>query len=161
MDTATSYNLAKRIEEQSKGYTLRMGPALDDLAKIAAQYEQAGQQAGRTAKLWEIRKNLETDVFRVIVVGRFKNGKSTFLNALLGKLTHPSPELPEGGAPLPTADLPCTPTLTSIVYQERPAVRLQRKGSDRWEDKSLSWYLEKARVISDNEEHKKAFDDIL
>lgn len=153
--------LADNIRIKTGEYISRMGPALDELAKIAAHYEQAGQQTGRAAKLREIRKNLETDAFRVIVVGRFKNGKSTFLNALLGKLTHPSPELPEGGAPLPTADLPCTPTLTSIVYQDHPGVRLQRKGSDRWEDKSLSWYLEKARVISDNEENKKAFDDIL
>jgi len=152
---------AEQLKERTEEYTRRMGPTLDELARTASYYEPANQQVGRVAKLREIRANLQNDTFRVIVIGRFKNGKSTFLNALLGKLTHPIPELPAGGAPLPTSDMPCTPTLTSIVYQNQPSVRLQRKGNSSWEKKSLSWYLNKARVVADSEEHKKAFADIL
>ncbi len=35
------------------------------------------------------------------------------------------------------------------------------RGPRSWEEKSLSWYLNKARVVADSEEHKKAFADIL
>jgi len=94
-----SSNFAEQLKKKTDEYTRRMGPALDELAKIAANYEPPNQPGGRAAKLREIRANLHNDTFRVIVIGRFKNGKSTFLNALLGKLTHPIPELPEGGAP--------------------------------------------------------------
>lgn len=156
-----SSNFAEQLKKRTDEYTRRMGPALDELAKIAANYEPPNQQDGPAAKLREIRAHLQNDTFRVIVIGRFKNGKSTFLNALLGKLTHPTPELPQGGAPLPTSDLPCTPTLTSIVYQDQPSVRLQRKDNKSWEEKSLSWYLRQARINYDPEEHKRAFANVL
>src|SRR6266568_689668 len=138
-----SSTFAEQLKQRTEEYIGLMGPALDELARTAAYYEPANQQGSRGAKLREIRANLQNDTFRVIVIGRFKTGKSTFLNALLGKLTHPIPELPAGGAPLPTSDMPCTPTLTSIVYQNQPSVRLQRKGNSSWEEKSLSWYLNK------------------
>ncbi len=49
----------------------------------------------------------ERTEFRVSVLGRFKQGKSTVLNAILGK------EL------LPTASLPCTSTLVEVRRAER------------------------------------------
>lgn len=160
MTTAATSTLAQGLRERSESFLRQIGPAIDMLIKIASQYERPDDPKSRTARLKEIRQSVETDTFRVIVLGRFKNGKSTFLNALLGRVTHPIPELPLGGAPLPTSDLPCTPTLTSIYYQDKPSIRMLKKNSNTWQDVSLKWYLNEARVRSDSEENNKFFEDI-
>lgn len=41
-----------------------------------------------------LKKKLKNDVFRVVVVGTFKNGKSTFINAIIGKDVLPSRVVP-------------------------------------------------------------------
>ena len=74
----------------------------------------------------EIRKSLmaqaerlEAERFEVMVCGRFKVGKSTFLNALL---TSASRLHGVGGdqGPLPVDTLPCTAVLTRIEYADEP-----------------------------------------
>jgi Dynamin family len=155
-------SLAQNLNEQTERYVRMIGPALDRLTSIAAYYEQkdVDQKVSRVAELRKIRTSLETETFRLIVLGRFKNGKSTILNALLGQLTHPVPELPLGGAPLPTADLPCTPILTSIHYNDTPTVSVQSK-DEQWKPMSFSRYLTDARVRPDGEENSKAFANVL
>jgi hypothetical protein len=161
LETAKTTGLAQDLQEKTDRFVRMIGPALDVLAKITAQYEQGvDQQKSRTAELQKIRQSLETETFRLIVMGRFKNGKSTLLNAMLGKLTQPMPELPQGGAPLPTSDMPCTPTLTSIHYSDHPTVRVQYK-NEQWREMTFQRYLSEARVRPDGEENKKAFDDVL
>jgi hypothetical protein len=153
--------LAQDLQAKTDSFVRMIGPTLDVLAKIAAQYEQGvDQQKSRTAELRKIRQSLETGTFRLIVMGRFKNGKSTLLNAMLGRLTQPMPELLKGGAPLPTSDMPCTPTLTSIHYSDHPTVRVQYKNG-QWKEMTFQRYLSEARVRPDGEENKKAFADVL
>lgn len=41
-----------------------------------------------------LKKKLKNDVFRVVVVGTFKNGKSTFINAIIGQGVLPSRVVP-------------------------------------------------------------------
>lgn len=52
----------------------------------------------------DVLKRIENDSFSVAVVGEFKRGKSTFINALLGK------EI------LPSDILPCSATLNRVTY---------------------------------------------
>ena len=44
--------------------------------------------------LSEARANLDADTFKVLVIGEFKRGKSTFINALLGEEVLPSFSIP-------------------------------------------------------------------
>lgn len=60
----------------------------------------------------EVLKRIEADSFSVAVVGEFKRGKSTFINALLGK------EI------LPSDILPCSATLNRVKYGLTPSVKI-------------------------------------
>jgi GTPase SAR1 family protein len=68
--------------------------ALDNIA--------VSEHARETAQL--IRDKLEANIFSLVVVGQFKRGKTTFINALLGQ------DL------LPTAIIPLTSIITIINY---------------------------------------------
>lgn len=58
---------------------------------------------------------VETNAFSIAVVGEFKRGKSTFINALLGR------EI------LPSDILPTTATLNRVTYGLKPQVKIQFK----------------------------------
>ena len=57
-------------------------------------------------KLSGFASRTETDSFKILIVGEFKNGKSTFINALLGERV------------LPQDVLPCTAVISEVVYGE-------------------------------------------
>lgn len=60
----------------------------------------------------ELYKKLRDDTFKVVVMGRFKVGKSTFINALLGS-----------GDVLPAQATPCTAVINEVKYsKERYAI---------------------------------------
>lgn len=60
----------------------------------------------------ELYKKLREDTFKVVVMGRFKVGKSTFINALLGS-----------GDVLPAQATPCTAVINEVKYsKERYAI---------------------------------------
>lgn len=66
-----------------------------------------------TQKNWlkKINDNLQEEKFRLVVLGQFKRGKSTFINALLGEPI------------LPTDVIPLTAVITEISY--RPDVKAE------------------------------------
>jgi len=108
--------LLDQMQARSKA---RAKTVIGNLAAIAA-----GLDMKETAARLELTtERLASDTFQIIVTGRFKNGKSTLLNALLGRTTCQIPELGLGRGPMPVGELPCTATLTSIRYAERPSVR--------------------------------------
>lgn len=78
-------------------------PALVDLASELDRHD-AGDGA---ASVRALMKKLEAETFNVVVVGAFKRGKSTLVNALLGE------DL------LPTAAIPLTTVLTCVAFGER------------------------------------------
>ena len=57
-------------------------------------------------KLSGLAESAATDAFKILVVGEFKNGKSTFINALLSESV------------LPNDILPCTAVISEVVYGE-------------------------------------------
>nr|VFJ94191.1 MAG: Dynamin family protein [Candidatus Kentron sp. LFY] len=67
----------------------------------------------------EVLERVEKDKFTVGVVGEFKRGKSTFINALLGSSI------------LPADVLPTTATLNRISYDLNPHVVLQFKNGEK------------------------------
>ena len=66
----------------------------------------AANDAGR------IKNSLADDTFHLVVVGEFSRGKSTFVNALLGRQI------------LPSSKNPTTAIISKIVYGDTPAYRI-------------------------------------
>ena len=67
--------------------------------------------ASRAESLSRLRLRLETKHFKLIVLGEFKRGKSTLINALLSD------------NPLPTNVLPCTAVITNVRWgREKQAI---------------------------------------
>ncbi|HWP98796.1 MAG TPA: dynamin family protein [Syntrophomonadaceae bacterium] len=66
----------------------------------------------------EVLKRTAEDSFDIAIVGEFKRGKSTLINALLGMDV------------LPTDILPCSATLNRITYNVSPLVRVEFKDGE-------------------------------
>ncbi len=69
--------------------------------------------------------DIEQGIFKVLVLGEFKNGKSTLLNAMLGHKT------------LPARAAPATAIITELVYGEREDVAIYETGQPA--PRRLSW----------------------
>ena len=65
--------------------------------------------------LESLEKRMADDHFQLVVVGMFSRGKSTFVDALLGKRL------------LPTSKKPTTAVISKITYGEKPAFFLHYK----------------------------------
>lgn len=77
---------------------------------------------GTSIKLTDdVLQRLENNSFSIAVVGEFKRGKSTFINALLGQ------EI------LPSDILPTTATLNRVTYGLKPLVKIRFKDSSEEE----------------------------
>lgn len=85
--------------------------ALDDLCDI--DYVKKDQSLQK--ELSELKQVIEDDYFMVVVLGEFKRGKSSFINALLGM------EI------LPTDVLPETATINMLAYSEKPGIQVVYK----------------------------------
>ena len=57
-----------------------------------------------SGNLKKLSQKVHSDTFKIQLVGTFKNGKSTFINALLGEDI------------LPTRSLPCTAVVSEVKY---------------------------------------------
>ena len=123
--------LLDQVFGQSK---TQAGKTILDLASLAASLDMKET----AVRLEQTAERLASDTFHIIVAGRFNIGKSTMMNALLGRTTRPVPELGVGRGPMPVGELPCTATLTSIHYAERPSVRAWG-----FDGSSEEWSLEK------------------
>lgn len=152
-----SVYLAEMLSSQAQVYVKQACDQMDALAVIAGQLE-ASEMA---IQLRETRTKMESDNFNLIVVGRYKNGKSTLLNAMLGSLTKPVPEL-EGSTfdgPLPTDDLPATARLTRICYADQAEV-IAWHNDGRREPWTLRRYLTEGTKKPTSEETQRFFASI-
>lgn len=121
---------------------------LSAIADTLTQAEQAGETASGKLGLestvddleW-VSRNLGEGVFRLLVLGDMKRGKSTFLNALIGENV------------LPTDVNPCTAVLTVLSYGQDKRVTVHFKG-DR-EPELLDFDTFKQRYTIPPEEAKK------
>jgi len=134
-------NLDAMIRGARTEFQGRFKSAASPLQEVAAEFS-LGQI---TRNVEALRNRLASENFRVMVVGRFKVGKSTFLNALLRSTA-------TGLAPcqglLPVDTLPCTAVLTTIRYAARPIV-VARCFDGREEHWTFEDYLQQARIYSE------------
>ena len=82
-------------------YQERRGRMVDFLSQAKELFATAGYQ---TATFDEVRNQLTNSKFKVLIIGEFKRGKSTFINALLGEKI------------LPSAAKPCTAIISEVKY---------------------------------------------
>lgn len=130
---------------------------LFNIATIIEQAESEIQSKLEVQKLvGELRTNAQTlkdGVFRLLVLGDMKRGKSTFLNALLGELV------------LPSDVNPCTAILTKLVYGKQSGVTVYFNDSKPPMPMTLSEFNKHYTIPPDEakkfeEDKKLAFPDV-
>ncbi len=114
---------------------------LQELLKLGLEFE------GERRSIENLRERLQNERFHLAVLGQFKRGKSTFINALLGE------EI------LPVAVLPLTalPTFLSFGSQPRAQVLLER-GTEEWhgeDPEALREFLSQFVTEMENSENCK------
>lgn len=89
------------------------------------------KEAGTVSVLKELQQDMENDFFTVVVLGEFKRGKSTFINALL------QDEL------LPVDVLPETATINALMYNDTPTVQVVMNDGREEKGEPTQEYLQK------------------
>ena len=104
---------------------------LQHLVKIVLALDYITKENRTQAALQELKQDVENDFFTVVVLGEFKRGKSTFINALLQK------EL------LPTDVLPETATINALMYNDTPTVQVVMNDGREEKGEATQEYLQK------------------
>jgi GTPase SAR1 family protein len=100
----------RRFEDYATART-RIAETLEAVAKAYSQLDAAP----RAEQLRKLRTALESDTFKVLIIGEFKRGKSTLINAMLGQKV------------LPAKVAPCTAVITRVRYGERRRAMLHHR----------------------------------
>ncbi len=120
---------------------------LQDLRRVVHWSRALGQDEV-LARSSEVLTRVENDVFRIAVVGEFKRGKSTLINALLGREV------------LPADILPCSATLNRVTYGLHPAVKLRfrpdESGARREETISIDALADYVTKLTPDSEQRAA-----
>lgn len=144
-------SLADRMKHGAEQAKKEAEKAIEGLAVAAGDLEMR-----ETAdKLRMTARQLRSDTFNIIVMGRFNNGKSTLLNALLGGTTKPV-DLKGHKGPMVVDDLPATAILTAVRYADDPFVRLWTfdNAHEQW---TFDRYLSESTLGIDEDENEKRF----
>ncbi|GAB3280511.1 hypothetical protein GCM10027347_55690 [Larkinella harenae] len=145
------------LEKDLKEYSAKVQKvvsAIDNLRAAAVKLDKIEM----ASELGDTKESLKSDTFNLIIVGRFSNGKSTFVNALLGKPSNGYAVSNELG-PIPVSPDPCTAILTRIRYAEKPYIFAWHFDGTR-EEWSLDRYLEEAQVRINKRQTEAAFSKI-
>ena len=133
---------------------------LNVMAEALTQAEQEGETASGKLGLESIvddlelvSQNLGDGVFRLLVLGDMKRGKSTFLNALIGENV------------LPTDVNPCTAVLTVLSYGQEKQVTVHFKDDRQPESMDFETFKQRYTILPEEakklqEEGISAFPDV-
>lgn len=102
-----------------KSYEFRVYEHISQLDKLLSEGGEAEEIKQWQSEAAKLREEFEAKHFRVAVVGEFNRGKTTFVNALLGK------EI------LPADYLPTTATINRITYSDSPNAYVVMKDGQR------------------------------
>lgn len=93
-------------------------------------------------ELQSLHQRLESDVFNLVVMGEFKRGKSSVINALIGENV------------LPVGVIPLTAIATFLEYGETPAMQiLFQDGNETQADVQTLWDFATEKGNPDNEKN--------
>ena len=125
--SGTIANFIDDLERAAK-VRFQVSTSLGNMAEILDRAETEGERAsgclGLETEIEDLRlasQNLRQGVFRLLVLGDMKRGKSTFLNALIGEKL------------LPSDVNPCTAVLTVLRYGSEKKVTVHFKDDSRAE----------------------------
>lgn len=122
MNEASAVVSSKRTPPQTTDGE-RGGTLAATLSRVDAALETGvGTQSLLLARLRVLRSRLTDEHLQLAVLGQFKRGKSTFINALLG------------AAVLPTGVIPLTAIATFIAWRAAPLVVIRFKGRPAGEE---------------------------
>lgn len=82
---------------------IKTAKTLEDLG-VDTTLRENGKTENISAFLHNLSEKVGREAFKILVIGEFKNGKSTFINAMLGEKV------------LPEDALPCTAVISEVVY---------------------------------------------
>lgn len=99
---------------------------------LSREYVQADTDTMQ--RLQELQKDIQKDFFTVVVLGEFKRGKSTFVNALIGEDI------------LPTDILPTTATINALMYSEEKRIEIVKNDGTTKEGTFSKDYLSQFSV---------------
>ncbi|MEM7716180.1 MAG: dynamin family protein [Cyanobacteria bacterium P01_A01_bin.68] len=166
MDTLTekpNFNEADRFgADVGKATTIRRETAeiLEKISEILIKSEAEGEKASgqlgleqEIADLNTVSENLREGVFRLLVLGDMKRGKSTLLNAVIGEKI------------LPTGVNPCTAVLTIVRYGDEKQVTIHFNDEKPPESMGFDIFKERYTIPDDEakileEQGKEAFPDV-
>ena len=92
-------------------FNQRKDQVISWLKDVHGWLEELGYST-ESVKIKELEDKLNRETFKVMVIGEFKRGNSTFINALLGKKI------------LPAYSTPCTAVINEIKYGETECAKL-------------------------------------
>ena len=133
-----------QTRQEFAGYLADMATTLE----ISEQLENSSGKLGLSPVIADLNtasQNLSSEVFRLLVLGDMKRGKSTFLNALMGENL------------LPTDVNPCTAVLTILRYG--PEKRVTVHFNNEQSSETLSFDAFKQRYTIRPDQAKKLEDD--
>ncbi|MEA5540406.1 dynamin family protein [Limnoraphis robusta Tam1] len=159
IDTTKQSSLLNNLEAVSRK-RYEIAHHLGNLAEILSQAEREGEQtSGKLALEADIEdlslasQNLRKGVFRILVLGDLKRGKSTLINALIGEKL------------LPSDVNPCTAILTILRYGINKKVTVYFKGDKQpeeleFKDFKRQYTIDPTESKRFEEEHHLAFPDV-
>ncbi|SKB11908.1 conserved hypothetical protein [Planktothrix sp. PCC 11201] len=124
-----NYDNLKQFQE----YRQQLNNICDQFYKIIDQNKHQVWSKNLIDDIQEISQKNQSKRFRVTVVGEFSQGKSTFLNALVGEEIQP------------VREIPCTGVVSVLRYGEQKRVICCYKDG-RKEDIAIEDYQEKASI---------------
>lgn len=98
--------------------------------KALQEIEFVSHDSQLQQELKELHQKISQDYYTVVVLGEFKRGKSSFINALLKK------EI------LPTDVLPETATINMIIYDDKPKLQVIYKSGEKEDGEASLTYLQ-------------------
>ncbi|WP_394238305.1 dynamin family protein [Niallia oryzisoli] len=126
-------------------YRIKKMQLLNQLDKLQVVLQAMGNDT-YLKKVEELRNQVENEHFQISVVGEFSRGKSTFINALLGKKF------------LPSSVKPTTTVLNIINYSKEPFIKLHnRKNGEEYisEEEFKRLVAPREPIVGDNESEKQ------
>jgi len=87
-------------------YNRKKTQLLENISQAAAVFNDL-KMSSELSVCEDLYEKLSKDSFKVVIMGQFKVGKSTFINALLG-----------GGDILPAKATPCTAVINEVKYSK-------------------------------------------